>query len=339
MYSKQTRHLCYALTLLPALIGLFLKVSFGVLLTPVLLTLVLKLCLYLSEKMEGDPNKNKKINNVVIWILPALSNVTFWISYALFYERMDLSIGKIMGWMFGILYLVLGNYLPKCRENSIVGIRVKWTYSTEENWNATHRLAGFLYVACGFLMLAMSFLPEKIAFVSLLVLLAVSNAVPLLYSYRFYRKQKAQGVPMKERPKLEKKVKKAVLSIAAVAVVLVGVLLFTGSVKTEFREDDLHVLVTYYGSQDIPYSDIASVELRTENVDGTRVWGLGSFRLLAGRFENEEFGPYTCLTYYDPQSAIVLKTTKGETIVLSGKNGEESQAIYGELLAHLSQSK
>ena len=97
MYQKQTRRLCYALTLLPGLIGLFLRSDFWVLLTPVLLTLVLKLCLYLSEKMEGDPNKNKKINNVVIWIIPAISNVAFWISYALLHEGMDQS--SCAGWL------------------------------------------------------------------------------------------------------------------------------------------------------------------------------------------------------------------------------------------------
>lgn len=339
MYQKQTRRLCYALTLLPGLIGLLLRSDFWVLLTPVLLTLVLKLCLYLSEKMEGDPNKNKKINNVVIWIIPAISNVAFWISYALLHEGMDLSMAKLLCWMAGVLYLVLGNYLPKCRENSIVGFRVKWTYSSEENWNATHRLAGFLYVASGFLLLICGFLPEAVATWAFVAILVISSNVPLVYSWRFYRKQKAQGVVLKERPKLEKKLVKVVWAVTGAVMVLVGVLLFTGNVTTRFGETEMQVSVSYYGSRDIPYSDIASAQLRTENVDGTRVWGLGSFRLLAGRFENEEFGPYTRLTYYDPHSAIVLKTTKGETIVLSGKNEEESRSIYNTLQSRLPQSK
>ena len=95
--------------------------------------------------------------------------------------------------------------------------------------------------------------------------------------------------------------------------------------------------VTYYGSTVIPYEDIADAELRNENVGGSRTWGVGSLRLLAGLFENEEFGSYTRMTYYDPHSAIVLKTVKGSVYVLSGKDFAETQAIYQELLEHTGQ--
>ena len=119
------------------------------------------LCLYLAETLEKDREKNKKVNSIVIWIIPVLSNITFWISYAIMVRHMDLPIMRIMAWLFAVMYLVLGNYMPKCRPNNVVGIRVKWTASSEENWNATHRLAGPCYMICGFLMIPVSFLPEK----------------------------------------------------------------------------------------------------------------------------------------------------------------------------------
>ena len=97
----------------------------------------------------------------------------------------------------------------------------------------------------------------------------------------------------------------------------------------------MQVDVTYYGSTTIPYSEIADAELRGENVPGARTWGLGSFRLLAGLFENEEFGTYTRMTYYNPQSAIVLKTDTDKTYVLSGKDPAETAAIYRQLLTHI----
>lgn len=70
MYSKKTRVHCYAFTLLPALIGLVLWSTnpqtvfpLVVLFTPVLLALTLALCLHLTEKLEKDREKNKKINS------------------------------------------------------------------------------------------------------------------------------------------------------------------------------------------------------------------------------------------------------------------------------------
>ena len=283
MYSKKTRVHCYAFTLLPALIGLVLWSTnpqtvfpLVVLFTPVLLALTLALCLYLTERLEKDREKNKKINSVVIWTIPLLSNVTFWVSFSIAAGHTELPITRIMGWLFAVIYLVMGNYLPKCRQNSTVGIRVKWTASTEENWNATHRLAGPCYMVCGFLMIPASFLPEKAATFLLLGLLILGNAIPLVYSYTFYKKQQRQGVTFQPRPKWESKLNKAALLAAAVIVLAVAVFLFTGSVKVSFLDTAMQVDVTYYGSTSISYDDIADAELRSENVPGSRTWGLGS---------------------------------------------------------------
>lgn len=342
MFNKKSRILCYAFTLLPALIGLVLwnanpKTAFpsAILFTPVLAALTLALCLYLTGKLEKDREKNKKINSIVIWIIPVLSNVTFWISYAIAVRRMELPIIRIMGWLFAAMYLVLGNYLPKCRPNNVVGIRVKWTASSEENWNATHRLAGPCYMVCGFLMIPVSFLPEKAAMPLLLLLLLLGNVIPLVYSYTFYKRQQRQGVTFRPRPAWEGKVNQAAVAIGAVILVFVAVMLFTGSVKYQFLDTAMQVDVTYYGSTSIPYSEIAGVELRDENVPGSRTWGLGSYRLLAGLFENEEFGSYIRMTYYNPQSAIVLKTDTGKTYVLSGRDPVETAAIYRQILEHI----
>ena len=346
MYSKKTRVHCYAFTLLPALIGLVLWSTnpqtvfpLAVLFTPVLLALTLALCLHLTEKLEKDREKNKKINSVVIWLIPVLSNFTFWISYALVFRGMKLNMMQLMSWLFAGIYLVLGNYLPKCRPNSVVGFRVKWTASTEENWNATHRLAGPCYVVCGFLMLIGSslgsFLPEKAAEGCLAALLVLSNAIPLVYSYAFYKKQQRQGVAFQPRPKWEGKLNKAALGFTAAILVLVAGSLFTGSVKYRFSDTALNVDVSYYGSASIPYADISGVELRRENVDGVRQWGLGSFRLLAGSFHNAEFGDYTRLTYYNPQSTIVVRTSEGKIFVLSDKTPQDTQMLYEKIQTYL----
>lgn len=344
MYSKKTRVHCYAFTLLPALIGLVLWSTnpqtvfpLAVLFTPVLLALTLALCLHLTEKLEKDREKNKKINSVVIWIIPVLSNVTFWISYAVAVQRMEVPVLRILSWLFAAMYLVLGNYMPKCRPNSTVGIRVRWTASSEANWNATHRLAGPCYVVSGLLMVLGSFLPETAAEVSFVTLLVVSNAVPLVYSYCFYKKELRLGVELSRKE--SSKASQIARWMVVFALVLLAVFLFTGSVKVHYGEDALEVKTSYYGRAVLPYDEIESIELRQENVDGTRTWGLGSFRLLAGYFENREFGPYVRFTYYNPHSAIVVKTTTGQTLVLSGKNPKETEEIYGEILERMPQKE
>ena len=38
----------------------------------------------------------------------------------------------------GLMFMVIGNYLPKVKQNNTIGIRVIWTLQDEENWNAAH---------------------------------------------------------------------------------------------------------------------------------------------------------------------------------------------------------
>lgn len=41
-----------------------------------------------------------------------------------------------------LLFIVIGNYLPKIKQNNTIGIRIVWTLQDEENWNATHSFSG-----------------------------------------------------------------------------------------------------------------------------------------------------------------------------------------------------
>ena len=37
--------------------------------------------------------------------------------------------------LLGIVLIVVGNYLPKCRQNYMIGIKLPWTLDNEENWD------------------------------------------------------------------------------------------------------------------------------------------------------------------------------------------------------------
>lgn len=88
----------------------------------------------------------------------------------------------------GVLFLVLGNYLPTLRSNFFIGIRTPWTLSSDEVWYRTHRLAGRLMVAQGLVCLATAFLPRAWqlgVFLSTTVLFSVWSVG---YSYWLYRR-------------------------------------------------------------------------------------------------------------------------------------------------------
>ena len=164
--------------------------------------------------------------------------------------------------------------------------------------------------------------------------IAIAVLAPVVYSYGYYLRQKREGQTFTTRVKKTGLNKAGILLLTAV-LVFAAVMLFTGSVRVDFREEALNVKVTYYGETVLPYSSIERAELRQENVDGMRQFGLGSLRLLAGSFRNSEFGDYTRYTYYDPDSAIVLTMKDGSTVVLSGKDPGETEEIYQALLERM----
>lgn len=137
----------------------------------------------------NDPKKRnigKMMFTVVFWIIPIVSlfaNGAI-LLYALGWK---VDIGLIISILIGIVFILLGNYLSKNRQNYTVGIKLPWTLSSEENWDKTHRMAAKLWVLGGVLSLVNAFIQNEILFLFVIITLAV---VPAAYSFILYRREK-----------------------------------------------------------------------------------------------------------------------------------------------------
>lgn len=138
--------------------------------------------------LDNDPRKagiNPIMRRISQWIIPVLS-VTVQ-SAIIFYSIADnVNLVRMIPLMVGVMLMLIGNYMPKCRQNYTAGIRLPWTLSSEENWNRTHRFGGKAMVAGGILLALCSFIKVNLAVVLLIVLLF--TAVPVIYSYILYKK-------------------------------------------------------------------------------------------------------------------------------------------------------
>ena len=95
----------------------------------------------------------------------------------------------LIGGLFVTLAL-LGNMLGKVRRNFWMGVRTPWTLSSDKVWNATHRLAAQLFVACGLLGAAAVWLgtPAPAA----MLLLAPAVLIPVVQSFLLARRESRQ---------------------------------------------------------------------------------------------------------------------------------------------------
>ncbi|MFR3120183.1 MAG: SdpI family protein [[Clostridium] symbiosum] len=67
----------------------------------------------------------------------------------------------------------------------MLGIRIPWTLSSEENWNRTHRVSSRLFIFCGLAMIANGFLDSKIL---LFFIMAVLIVIPYAYSFSYLKR-------------------------------------------------------------------------------------------------------------------------------------------------------
>lgn len=292
------------------------------------------LCFLISAADPGNRGRNEKPLRLVLWIMPILSLLCAGLSYALS-AGISLSVGRITTLCLGLMFAAIGNYLPKCRRNYTIGIKVTWALASDENWNATHRFAGKVWVIGGVAVMLAALLPEGWNVFAAVLGAVVISVIPTVYSYRYYKGQLARGEELKALPTLSSRYWKISAAVTAAILVFVAVMLFSGKVETTLGDDSFTVRGSCYGSQTVSYADIDSLELRQDDDPGSRVFGVGSYRLLLGTFRNAEFGTYTRYTYYKPEACIVVRMGE-KVLVLSGKDKAETQEIYSQLLSRTS---
>ncbi len=143
------------------------------------------ICMVASSLDPKSKNITKKSINLVLWIIPAISLLVGGVIYA-FSLGEEFNVGTVMVIFFGFFFIVIGNYLPKCKQSYTIGIKISWTLDSTENWNYTHRLAGKVWVIGGIVLIATAFLNLVWIYPSVFVIMV---AVPFIGSYLFYKKE------------------------------------------------------------------------------------------------------------------------------------------------------
>ena len=100
-------------------------------------------------------------------------------------------IQRIAPFGIGVLLIVIGNLLPRCRPNWFVGIRTPWTLSSDRVWEKTHRFGGRLFVAAGFLIAVAALFWVQWVHVVLITSILLATAAVLIYSYLEWKREQS----------------------------------------------------------------------------------------------------------------------------------------------------
>lgn len=137
--------------------------------------------------LNNDPKKanaSQLMRTIGKWSVPVIALMVEPITL---FKAMgaDISIETVVPALVGVLIVICGNYLPKCKQNFTVGIKLPWTLNSEDNWNRTHRAAGYVWIVGGLLMIVNVFL--NLWFMTFVVIFLLI-AIPFVHSYMLYKK-------------------------------------------------------------------------------------------------------------------------------------------------------
>jgi uncharacterized membrane protein len=100
----------------------------------------------------------------------------------------DVNMDWIVNIGLGLLFIILGNYMPKVKANYFIGIRTPWTLANETVWARTHRFGGKVFFIGGGMLIVSAFMPSSIRGFLLISSITFIAVVPIVYSYFAYKK-------------------------------------------------------------------------------------------------------------------------------------------------------
>ena len=166
----------------------YIHKSYGVFFMP-FVTLGVYLLLLALPKLDPRAENYIKFSNVYQRL--KLMFVLFFV--LLYFATLSFAMGwikditKIMILLISFIFMLLGNYFGKIRQNYFVGIKVPWTLADEEVWNKTHRFGGRLWVLSGLLGVIGIIIPAPYSVVPLFSAIFLSTIITIIYSYLIYK--------------------------------------------------------------------------------------------------------------------------------------------------------
>lgn len=93
--------------------------------------------------------------------------------------------------LIGLLFAMIGNYLPSVKANYFIGIKTPWTLENDTVWKKTHQLAGRLWFPGGLIIVILSFIIKdpKLMHIIFLTITGIIAIIPIVYSFIIFKKE------------------------------------------------------------------------------------------------------------------------------------------------------
>ncbi len=143
---------------------------------PVIMLIMQVFCCIISDLSDKNPEANKKAITVYKWIIPILSIIIYCVTI-MYSTGKAIDIRKIIMCILGIMFIVMGNYLPKT-----IGSHKFPKIKDEKIEKKMLRMSGYILILNGIFSI-ISILFKPVVSIVLLGLLILETIILFVYAF------------------------------------------------------------------------------------------------------------------------------------------------------------
>ena len=148
--------------------------------------------MYLIPRIDPRPDSYQKhsvpYELIVIAIILFLMGMHW--SVIMYSLGFPVNIPVLVKFFSGILFLLIGIYMPQIRHNYTFGIRTPWTLASETVWKKTHEKGALVFLVNGVLWTSLAFFEAEFVFYFLLSAIFLGTMWLFYYSWKLYNLEK-----------------------------------------------------------------------------------------------------------------------------------------------------
>ncbi len=149
-----------------------------------------------SKKEEKANNNNERVTIITgICSLVIFHIINIFMLYSAFHlvenlKELPVDLFKLLFAAFGLVFVVIGNYMPKCKMNSMVGLRTVWSMKNEKTWKESQRLGGISFIITGIVMIVgnLLFFSDISSLIFSMILIGIDLIFSIIISYNAAKK-------------------------------------------------------------------------------------------------------------------------------------------------------
>ena len=149
-----------------------------------------------EEKVNNNNNNNERVTIITgICSLVIFHIINIFMLYSAFnsvenLKELPVDLFKLLFAVFGLIFVVIGNYMPKCKMNSIVGLRTVWSMKNEKTWKESQRFGGISFIIMGIVMTVgnLLFFSDVSSLIFSMILIGIDLIFSIIISYNAAKK-------------------------------------------------------------------------------------------------------------------------------------------------------